>query len=93
MVVVVIILLAYCFCPDIYCDSITVSGVNLGLDSRQKTEGPMNKIIGLTMLLAGSAGLAMAGATTPEIDASSGIAAIALLSGGLLVLRSRRRKQ
>jgi hypothetical protein len=53
----------------------------------------MNKIIGLTMLLAGSAGLAMAGTTTPEIDASSGAAAIALLSGGLLVLRSRRRRQ
>jgi len=44
------------------------------------------------MILAGAAGYALAGIGAPEIDASSGVAAVALLSGGLLVLRSRRRK-
>lgn len=39
MVVVVIILLAYRFGSDIYCDSITVSGVNLGLDRPPKNGG------------------------------------------------------
>ena len=53
----------------------------------------MNKLIGTMMLLLGAAGCAFAGRVAPEIDASSGIAAVALLSGGLLVLRGRRRKQ
>ena len=34
----------------------------------------------------------MAGLTTPEIDASSGAAALALLGGGVLVIRGRRKK-
>jgi MYXO-CTERM domain-containing protein len=51
------------------------------------------RVIGLTVLLLGTAAYALAGITTPEIDASSGVAAVALLSGGLLVLRARRRKQ
>jgi len=53
----------------------------------------MKKLIGLTIFLAGSAGYLLAGVTTPEIDASSGAAAVALLSGALLVLRSRRRRK
>jgi LPXTG-motif cell wall-anchored protein len=54
----------------------------------------MTRLIGLSMLLMGAAGYAFAGAviTVPEIDASSAVGALALLSGGLLVLRSRRRK-
>ena len=52
----------------------------------------MTRLFGMTMLLLGAVGYALAGAVTPEIDASSGIAAVALLSGGLLVLRGRRRK-
>jgi hypothetical protein len=52
------------------------------------------KLVGWTMLLMGAAGSAFAGApSAPEIDASSGVAAIALLSGGLMVLRSRRRRK
>jgi hypothetical protein len=51
----------------------------------------LKKSIVLTMLLASLAGYAFAGVSTPEIDASSGVAALALLSGGLLVLKTRRR--
>lgn len=50
------------------------------------------KLIALALLFVGSAGYVFAGQPTPEIDASSGLAAVALLSGGLLVLRSRRRR-
>ena len=51
------------------------------------------KIIGLMMLLVGAGGTALAGhASVPEIDATSAIGALALLSGGLLVIRARRKK-
>lgn len=53
----------------------------------------MTRIIGIAILLASLAGFAFAGVSrVPEIDASSGVAALGLLSGGLLVLRSRRKK-
>ena len=52
----------------------------------------MTKILGWTMLVMGAAGSAMALETVPEIDPASGIASLALLSGGLLVLRGRRKK-
>jgi hypothetical protein len=47
----------------------------------------------MTLLLIGAAGYAFAEkvAAAPEIDASSGVAAVTLLSGGLLVLRGRNR--
>lgn len=54
------------------------------------------KMIGLMMLLVGVAGLAMAGTPppgVPEIDAVSTVGAVTLLSGALLVIRSRRRRQ
>jgi hypothetical protein len=46
------------------------------------------------MLLIGAAGLALAGVptATPEIDAATGVGALALLSGALLVIRSRRKR-
>jgi len=47
------------------------------------------KIVGLLLLVVGMSGAAMA--TVPEIDASSGINALALLSGTLLIIRSRRK--
>jgi hypothetical protein len=54
----------------------------------------MNKLIGLTMLLMGCAGYALAGQRiAPEIDASAGVAAVTLLSGGMVVLRSRLRRK
>lgn len=54
----------------------------------------MNKIIGLVMVLMSMSVTAIAvPVQTPEIDASTGASALALLSGGLLVLRSRRNKK
>jgi hypothetical protein len=47
----------------------------------------------LTVLLMGVAGYALASQGAPEIDASSGMAAVTALTGGLLVLKGRRRKQ
>jgi hypothetical protein len=51
----------------------------------------MTRTIGLIILLTAAASYAIAGISTPEIDASSGMAAIALLSGGMVVLWGRRR--
>jgi len=48
--------------------------------------------LGITMLLLGTSGFLLAGLSTPEIDPSSGAAAFALLAGGLMVLRARRKK-
>ena len=42
------------------------------------------------LLLVGTAGFAWAGFPVPEIDASSATAAIALVSGGMIVLWGRR---
>ena len=51
------------------------------------------RIVGAVVMLIGIAGFAFAGTNqAPEIDANTGIAALALLSGGLLVLRARRKK-
>jgi LPXTG-motif cell wall-anchored protein len=53
----------------------------------------MSKFIGFSLLLVGAANFAFAGAVrTPEIDGASALAGVALLSGGLLVLRARRKK-
>ncbi len=55
----------------------------------------MNKMLGLSLLLIGVAVNCMAGlqpAVTPEVDPTTGGAAIALLGGGLLVIRYRRKK-
>ena len=48
------------------------------------------KIIGIMLLAIGT--VATASASVPEIDASSSVSALALLSGSLLILRSRRKK-
>jgi LPXTG-motif cell wall-anchored protein len=51
------------------------------------------KTMGLMMLLVGAAGSAVAaGAVVPEIDSASSVGALVLLSGALLVIRSRRKK-
>ena len=53
----------------------------------------MIKFVGLSLLLAGAATSAFAAAVSaPEIDGASAVSAVVLLSGGLLVLRARRRK-
>ncbi len=53
----------------------------------------MNRFAGTLLLFIGATATAMASVVTPEIDASAGAAAVALLSGSLLVIRGRRRKQ
>ena len=52
----------------------------------------MKKLSGVLLLLAGSAVVAMGGTKlVPEIDPSSAVGALALLAGGLLVIRGRRK--
>jgi len=52
----------------------------------------MKKVLEVALVFVGTACVALAGrAPVPEIDASTGVAAVTLLAGGLLVLRSRRR--
>jgi hypothetical protein len=52
------------------------------------------RFLALTLLLTGSAISAMAGGVlVPEIDASSGASALALVSGGVLILRSRKNRK
>jgi len=53
----------------------------------------VSKFIGFSFLMVGAANSAFAGTTVaPEIDGASAAAALMLLSGGLLVLRARRKK-
>ncbi len=51
----------------------------------------MKSILGFALLLTGVAGQVVAGTPTPEIGASTAAGALTLLSGGILVLRSRRK--
>ena len=60
----------------------------------------MKKIVGVVLLLIGLSGLALGrkhdkngkdAAAAPEIDLGSGANAVALISGSLLILRSRRK--
>ena len=55
----------------------------------------MARVIGATVLLVSMAGIVSAGVVpgAPEIDATTGAAAIGLLAGGLIILRARRKKQ
>lgn len=50
------------------------------------------KIVGIMLLFVGTVATASAFAPVPEIDASSTVSALALLSGSLLMLKSRRKK-
>ena len=55
----------------------------------------MYKLLSLSLILAGAASFAfagVAGVVAPEVDGTSAITAVVLLSGGLLVLRARRKK-
>jgi hypothetical protein len=52
----------------------------------------MIKTVSLSLLLLATAPFALASIVTPEISGSSAVAAVALLSGGLLVLRGRRKR-
>jgi len=51
------------------------------------------KSIGIAFLLVGFSAFAFAGsARAPEISPASGVAALAMISGALLVIRGRRKK-
>jgi hypothetical protein len=50
----------------------------------------MSKLLGMMLLVAGTAHFAMATAT-PEIGVGSAGSALALVSGALLVIRGRRK--
>lgn len=49
------------------------------------------KIVGIMLLAIGTVATVSA-SVAPEIDAGSSVSALALLSGSLLILRSRRKK-
>jgi len=51
----------------------------------------MQKLIAIALFVVGFSAVAMA-APAPEIDPASGANALALIAGGLLILRSRRKK-
>ncbi len=55
----------------------------------------MKKILGTLMVIAGIATVASAGITTPpstpEIGGASALSALTLISGAVLVIRSRKR--
>lgn len=54
----------------------------------------MIRIIGMSLLLLGVSGFAIAGVTAaPEIDANSAVGAVTLLAGGIMVLRARQRSR
>ena len=54
----------------------------------------MTKILGSILILIGASVALMAdsGAVVPEINAGSAATALALVSGGLLLLRARRKR-
>jgi len=58
----------------------------------EAVEEPSSPILATLILLTGMATFAFAGNEVPEIDANSAVAAVALVSSGILVLRSRRKK-
>ena len=52
----------------------------------------MIKLLGIAVILGAMATAVTACAATPEIDSSTGAAALAMLAGGVLVLRGRRTR-
>jgi len=50
----------------------------------------VTKIVGMMLLGIGVSGAAMA-SPVPEIDPSSGVSAVALLFGALLIIRGRKK--
>ena len=54
----------------------------------------MKKTVGMILLLLGVSGAAFAGITTaaPEIDATTGVSALALLGGACFIIRARKKR-
>jgi len=76
----------------ISCQEKVIRGKKLRFIFLRKERIPMRQILGGVLLMMGAAGAVFAGITAPEIDPASGAAALALLAGGLVVLRGRRKK-
>jgi hypothetical protein len=54
----------------------------------------MRNCVGLALLFLAISGSAFACIpTVPEIDAASGVGALTLLAGGLLIIRARKKRQ
>jgi hypothetical protein len=51
----------------------------------------MKKILGFALILMAASTALMAIPAAPEIDASTGSSALALIAGALLVMRSRKK--
>lgn len=52
----------------------------------------MIRVLGFTLVFVSVVGCALGiSVSVPEVDAGSGVAALGLLCGGLLILRSRRK--
>ena len=51
----------------------------------------MRRIIGMALIMAATAAIALAVGDAPEIDPGSATSALALLAGAALIIRGRRR--
>jgi hypothetical protein len=51
----------------------------------------MQKMIGITLMVAGLTSAAFAFTSVPEIDGSTAVSALTLLSGAMLVIRGRKK--
>jgi len=59
----------------------------------QRTGGDMRKFIAVMLLVLGTSTVSMAGIhVVPEIDPTTGVAAVALIAGAALIIRGRRKK-
>jgi hypothetical protein len=52
----------------------------------------MQKVLGMCLLIIGIGSVASATIAAPEIDPASGMSALTLLGGAVLMLRARRRQ-
>jgi len=50
------------------------------------------KMLAMLILLSGTSAFAFAGSPVPEIDANAATAGVAIVLGGLLVFRARRKQ-
>jgi hypothetical protein len=51
----------------------------------------MKKVIGFALLVMGLGGMAFAVTAVPEVDASTAVSAVTLLTGAALVIRGRKK--
>ncbi len=51
----------------------------------------MQKILGMTLMVLGMCGAALAQNQVPEIDAATVASAVALIGGAVLVIRTRKK--